>query len=122
MDDIEWVVVPEACDVEEVLFGLVSILKVHLPRAPLLHDAKELKLVVSLVDELLGEATSNLLFDRTDAIVLIDDFHPVASKLTAVHLVTVFIGKVRNLLQDQIVELHQLHARERLDIHPSNAC
>ena len=100
MHDSEGVVVPEARNVEKVLFGQLSILHVHLPRTPLLHDAEEFELVVSLVDQLLGETTGNLLFDSANAHVFVDNLHPVASQFAAVELVAVLIGEVRNLLKN----------------------
>ena len=121
MHDIEGVILPEASHVDEVLFGKLSILHVHLPRTPLLHDTEELELVVSLVNQLLNKTAGNLLLDSTNAHVLIDDLHPESSKLAAVELVAVLVGQVSDLLQDQVVQLHQLHAGEGLNVHPCDA-
>ena len=122
MMDREGIVVGEACKVQQHLLVILRILAIQLPWTPLLHDSEKFKFVMSLEDELLNQSSGNLLFDGTNAIVLIDGLHAMAGLLASVILVTILIRQVLNLNKDQVVQLHQLHAGEWLDIHEGLAC
>ena len=116
VDHVEWVLVAERGHVEKMLSHHVSILVVHLPRSPLLHDAKEFHLVVCSLDEFLDEAGSNLLLNCTNALVLINDLHSPAGLLASVVFVAILFGELVDFLKDQVVKLHKLHPRERFNI------
>ena len=116
VNDIEWVVSAEACHIQKLLLVFLCVLKVHLPRSPLLHDAEEFEFVVSSSNQLFDEAASDFLFDIADAVVLINLLHSPAGLLTSIVLVSVFFGQILDLSQDQVVKFHELHSWERLDI------
>ena len=72
---------------------------------------------MGLENQFLNETARDLLFNSSDRTVLIYDSHSVASELTGQELVVVRIGQGIDFLEGEVVELHQLHSWEGIDIH-----
>ena len=117
----EGIVELEACHVQQDLLVPLQIVVVHLPRPPLLHDTEEFDFVVGSKDELFHQSHRNSLLNGAHAHVLIDNLHAEAGHLATVILVAINVGQLFDLLEDQVVQLHKLHARERFDVQESHA-
>ena len=119
---IEGVVETECCHINKALLFERFIFFVHLPGSPSLHDAEELELVVCCLDKLFNHTISNLLFDGTYTLSLINDLHSPASLLSNIVLVAILFRQIVDLLQDQVIELHEFHSWEWFYIDHGESC
>ena len=92
------------------------------PRLPLLHEAQQLQLIVSLKDKLLNQSRGDFVLNSADRGVFINDLHTETSQLTRQKFVGVFVGQDADFVKSEVVELHQLHSWEGLHIEEGNAC
>ena len=119
---IEGVVKAECGHIDEALLFERFVFLVHLPGSPSLHDAEQFELVVCCLDQLFNHAVGNLLFDGTYTLSLIDNLHSPASLLSDVVLVAILFRKIVDLLQDQVIELHEFHSWEWFYIDHGESC
>ena len=101
---------------EHLLLFLAGVVEQESPRLPLLDDLKELELVVRLENQLFDKTGRDLVLDSANLHVLIDDLHSEASSLSRQELVAVLIGQIVKLSEDHVIQFHQLHAGEGLDV------
>ena len=117
-----WEGISSSCvqDVQQFLFVLLLLLLV-LPGRPLFHYFQQLQLIVRLEDQLLNHSSSNFVLNLSNGSCLVNYLHSKFGKFLREELVLVLVWQVLDLLQSQIVELHELHSGERLHIEVSDS-
>jgi len=116
----EWI---SAHKVSEVGFGLVvaEVLGVEeLPWLPVLHNSQKFDFIVSLKNEFLNKPVRDLVLNSSDGLSLVNDFHSISCEFLTQDLVSINVRKILQLLESQIIKLHQLHSWEWFDIQESD--
>ena len=68
-------------------------------------------------DELFSDSLRDFGLNIAHILILIDHLHAVTCHLADVILIAVLIWELIDLLEDQVVQLHELHSWERFNIH-----
>jgi len=86
------------------------------PWLPLLHNLEQFDFIMCLEDELLDQAGGDLLLNSANRHGLVHDGHSEPGELLAQELVSVLVWHVLQLLQAEVIEFHELHSWEGLDV------
>ena len=116
----EGTIMSEAGKIVQELFHVGFDLCEVLPRLPLLHNSQQLDFVVGLENKFLHQSSANLVLNLTNLQILVYDLHAETGQLTRQELIAILIGERLQLLQRQVVKLHQFHAREWFDVEVGN--
>ena len=116
----EGTIMSEAGKIVQEFFHVGFDLCEVLPRLPLLHNSQQLDFVVGLENKFLHQSSANLVLNLTNLQILVYDLHAETGQLTRQELITILIGERLQLLQRQVVKLHQFHAREWFDVEVGN--
>ncbi len=112
----EGTIMSEAGKIVQELFHVGFDLCEVLPRLPLLHNSQQLDFVVGLENKFLHQSSANLVLNLTNLQILVYDLHAETGQLARQELITILIRERLQLLQCQVVKLHQFHAREWFDV------